>query len=84
MHNKAYSSWKLPQNVVLEISVDAKKFYCGWSGDSSRPLQPNSVFGPNAKLDVLEIDPQLGTTMGLQEGQKVIEWSQKQNMCLIK
>ncbi|KAG1055850.1 hypothetical protein G6F43_002212 [Rhizopus delemar] len=62
---------KLPQNVVLEISIDAKKFYCGWSGDSSRPLQPNSVFGPNAKLDVLEIDPQLGTTMGLQEGQKV-------------
>ncbi|CAO3681391.1 Peroxisome biosynthesis protein pex1 [Rhizopus azygosporus] len=68
---------KLPQNVILEISpVDqktTKKVYCGWSGESSKPLPPNSVFtlGPNGKLDVLEMDPQLGTAIGLQEGQKV-------------
>ncbi|KAG1469689.1 hypothetical protein G6F56_003111 [Rhizopus delemar] len=69
---------KLPQNVILEIAIvdsktSSKKFYCGWSGEASKALQPNSVFtmGPNGKLDVLEIDPQLGTAMGLQEGQKV-------------
>ncbi|RCI02644.1 Peroxisome biosynthesis protein pex1 [Rhizopus stolonifer] len=65
---------KVPQNVILEISSgDNKKVYCGWSGEASKPLQPNSVFihGANGKLDVLELDPQLGTALGLQEGQKV-------------
>lgn len=57
----------------MDSKTPSKKFYCGWSGEASKALQPNSVFtmGPNGKLDVLEIDPQLGTAMGLQEGQKV-------------
>lgn len=51
----------------------AKKIYCGWSGEASKPLQPNSVFihGANGKLDVLEMDPQWGMAVGLQDGQKV-------------
>jgi len=51
----------------------AKKIYCGWSGEASKPLQPNSVFihGANGKLDVLEMDPQWGIAVGLQDGQKV-------------
>jgi peroxin-1 len=51
-----------------------KKIYCGWSGQASKPLQPNSVFihGANGKLDVLEMDPQLGMAVGLQDGQKVM------------
>ncbi|KAI8968604.1 P-loop containing nucleoside triphosphate hydrolase protein [Mycotypha africana] len=77
---------KLPQNIILEItssngndstssktSADDRRFYCGWSGAASKPLQPNSVFthGANGKLDVLELDSQLGTAFGLQEGQRV-------------
>ncbi|OBZ91846.1 Peroxisome biosynthesis protein PAS1 [Choanephora cucurbitarum] len=64
---------KVPQNVILEISLENKKVYCGWSGEASKPLQPNSVFthGANSKLDVLELDPQFGTALGFQEGQKV-------------
>ncbi|KAI9273142.1 P-loop containing nucleoside triphosphate hydrolase protein [Helicostylum pulchrum] len=74
---------KLPQNVILEIAstlttsspttTHPKKIYCGWSGEASKPLPPNSVFthGANGKLDVLEIDPQLGQAVGLQDGQKV-------------
>lgn len=52
-----------------------KKVFCGWSGEASKPLQPNSVFihGANGKLDVLEMDPQLGLAIGLQDGQKVIK-----------
>lgn len=77
----------MPQNVILEISpVDqktTKKVYCGWSGESSKPLPPNSVFtlGPNGKLDVLEMDPQLGTAIGLQEGQKVTTTKRKRVCC---
>jgi peroxin-1 len=59
---------------MLEITNNNnKKVYCGWSGEASKPLQPNSVFthGPNGKLDVLEMDPQLGQAIGLQDGQKV-------------
>lgn len=50
-----------------------KKIYCGWSGEASKPLQPNSVFihGANGKLDVLEMDPQFGLAVGLKDGQKV-------------
>lgn len=70
------------QNVILEVvgassnSTDkspSKKIYCGWSGEASKPLQPNSVFihGVNGKLDVLEMDPQWGMAVGLQDGQKV-------------
>ncbi|KAI8997534.1 P-loop containing nucleoside triphosphate hydrolase protein [Pilobolus umbonatus] len=71
---------KLPQNVIVEIvAADTpkngqnRKFYCGWSGEASKSLQPNSVFihGANGKLDVLEMDPQLGMSVGLQDGQKV-------------
>ncbi|KAI9306558.1 P-loop containing nucleoside triphosphate hydrolase protein [Cunninghamella echinulata] len=70
---------KVPQNVILEISWankpnnTTKKTYFGWSGEASKPLPPNSVFthGANGKLDVLEIDPQLGTAIGITEGQKV-------------
>ncbi|KAI8373910.1 P-loop containing nucleoside triphosphate hydrolase protein [Blakeslea trispora] len=64
---------KVPQNVILEISLDNKKVYCGWSGEASKPLQPSSVFthGANGKLDVLEVDPQFGAALGLQEGQKI-------------
>ncbi|KAL7321939.1 Peroxisome biosynthesis protein pex1 [Mucor circinelloides] len=73
---------KLPQNVILEVvgastnaadKSPAKKIYCGWSGEASKPLQPNSVFihGANGKLDVLEMDPQWGMAVGLQDGQKV-------------
>lgn len=74
---------KLPQNVILEIvgvndnkqqqQQPSKKVYCGWSGEASKPLSPNSVFthGANGKLDVLEMDPQLGLAVGLQDGQKV-------------
>lgn len=72
----------MPQNVILEIasalptnnsSTHPKKIYCGWSGEASKSLPPNSVFthGANGKLDVLEIDPQLGQAVGLQDGQKV-------------
>ena len=66
---------QLPQNVILEIvgGAPSKKIYCGWSGEASKPLSPNSVFthGAHGKLDVLEIDPQLGLAVGLQDGQKV-------------
>ncbi|CEP16460.1 hypothetical protein [Parasitella parasitica] len=73
---------QLPQNVILEVvdgtanaadKAPAKKIYCGWSGEASKPLQPNSVFihGANGKLDVLEMDPQWGMAVGLQDGQKV-------------
>lgn len=72
----------MPQNVILEVVGDSsnstdksqvKKVYCGWSGEASKPLQPNSVFihGANGKLDVLEMDPQWGMAVGLQDGQKV-------------
>lgn len=70
----------MPQNVILEIvgvhdnkQQPTKKVYCGWSGEASKPLSPNSVFthGANGKLDVLEMDPQLGLAVGLQDGQKV-------------
>lgn len=70
----------MPQNVILEIvgapssqQQQPKKIYCGWSGEASKPLSPNSVFthGANGKLDVLEMDPQLGLAVGLQDGQKV-------------
>ncbi|KAG0174872.1 Peroxisome biosynthesis protein pex1 [Apophysomyces sp. BC1034] len=70
---------KVPQNVVLEIgwstkqNGETKKAYFGWSGEASKALPPNSVFthGPNSKLDVLEMDPQLGMAIGLTEGEKV-------------
>ncbi|KAI8330998.1 P-loop containing nucleoside triphosphate hydrolase protein [Chlamydoabsidia padenii] len=70
---------KVPQNVILELGwsnkpgEENKKGYFGWSGQASKPLPPNSVFthGANGKLDVLEMDPQLGTAIGLSEGQKV-------------
>ncbi|KAI9322669.1 hypothetical protein BX666DRAFT_647762 [Dichotomocladium elegans] len=71
---------KMPQNVVLEISWSTKKdgsnkktTYCGWSGEASKPLSPNAVFihGENSKLEVLEMDPQLGQAIGIDEGQKV-------------
>lgn len=71
---------QVPQNVILELAWTTKdssaerKTYCGWSGQASKPLTPNSVFlhGQNSKLDVLEMDPQLGLAVGLTEGQKVI------------
>ncbi|OAD07300.1 hypothetical protein MUCCIDRAFT_137986 [Mucor lusitanicus CBS 277.49] len=84
---------KLPQNVILEVvsapnnSTDkspAKKIYCGWSGEASKPLQPNSVFihGANGKLDVLEMDPQWGMAVGLQDGQKVnVEFCRNVPVC---
>ncbi|KAI8073284.1 P-loop containing nucleoside triphosphate hydrolase protein [Gongronella butleri] len=70
---------KVPQNVMLELAwtpkggADARKAYFGWSGQASKPLPPNSVFthGADGKLDVLEMDPQLGTAIGLSEGQKI-------------
>ena len=71
---------QLPQNVILEISwstakdgSNKKKTYCGWSGEASKPLPPNAVFtyGENSKLEVLEMDPQVGQAVGLVEGQKV-------------
>lgn len=73
---------QLPQNVILEIASSSppntnqqnKKLYCGWSGEASKPLNPNSVFthGPNSKLDVLEMDPQLGLSSGFTDGQKIL------------
>ncbi|CAO3655559.1 unnamed protein product [Mucor hiemalis] len=54
---------KLPQNVILEIvgvhdnkRHPTKKVYCGWSGEASKPLSPNSVFthGANGKLTCLK------------------------------
>ncbi|GAN06890.1 conserved hypothetical protein [Mucor ambiguus] len=84
---------KLPQNVVLEVvgtsnnnanKSPAKKIYCGWSGEASKPLQPNSVFihGANGKLDVLEMDPQWGMAVGLQDGQKVnVEFCRNVPVC---
>ncbi|KAI8141634.1 P-loop containing nucleoside triphosphate hydrolase protein [Fennellomyces sp. T-0311] len=68
---------KLPQNVILDISWTGKegkkKTFCGWSGEASKPLPPNAVFthGQNSKLEVLEMDPQVGQAIGLAEGQKV-------------
>ncbi|KAF7730872.1 Peroxisome biosynthesis protein pex1 [Apophysomyces ossiformis] len=75
----AHSFLQVPQNVVLEIAwstksnEEAKKAYFGWSGEASKALPPNSVFthGQNSKLDVLEMDPQLGMAIGLNEGEKV-------------
>ncbi|KAL9538989.1 hypothetical protein MBANPS3_010537 [Mucor bainieri] len=85
---------KLPQNVILEVvgassgnadkSPAGKKIYCGWSGEASKPLQPNSVFvhGANGKLDVLEMDPQWGMAVGLQDGQKVnVEFCRNVPVC---
>jgi peroxin-1 len=70
---------QVPQSVILELTWsnkpgdENKKGYFGWSGQASKALPPNSVFthGANGKLDVLEMDPQLGTSIGLSEGQKV-------------
>lgn len=84
---------KLPQNVILEVvgassnnadKPSASKIYCGWSGEASKPLQPNSVFihGANGKLDVLEMDPQWGMAVGLQDGQKVnVEFCRNVPLC---
>ncbi|KAJ8659027.1 hypothetical protein O0I10_005409 [Lichtheimia ornata] len=69
---------KLPQNVILDLSWTtkdgtSKKTFAGWSGEASKPLSPNAVFthGQNSKMDILEMDPQLGQAIGLMEGQKI-------------
>ncbi|KAI7894222.1 P-loop containing nucleoside triphosphate hydrolase protein [Mucor mucedo] len=63
---------KLPQNVILEIQTNTKRHYFGWSGEASKALPPHAVFtAQNNKLDVLEMDPQVGLAIGLQDGQKV-------------
>lgn len=64
----------MPQNVILEIQTGtSKKLYFGWSGEASKALPPHAVFTQTngTKLDVLEIDPQVGQAVGLQDGQKI-------------
>lgn len=82
----------MPQNVILDLSWttkdgSSKKTYAGWSGEASKPLSPNAVFthGQNSKMDVLEMDPQLGQAIGLVEGQKVgtLQWEKKQHALMI-
>ncbi|KAL0077722.1 P-loop containing nucleoside triphosphate hydrolase protein [Phycomyces blakesleeanus] len=74
--NALIDQGKLPQNVMVELSWPSQgttqKAYCGWSGEASKPLDPNAVFKyGNPPPDVLAIDPQFGQAIGISEGQLV-------------
>ncbi|GBC05391.1 hypothetical protein RclHR1_00620031 [Rhizophagus clarus] len=64
--NSLYEQNQLPQNVVIELSWQesktSRKSYVGWSGNTSKQSGAN---------DIIEIDPQFGTAIGLHDGQKV-------------
>ncbi|CAB4388534.1 unnamed protein product [Rhizophagus irregularis] len=64
--NFFYEQNQLPQNVVIELSwqesKSSRKSYVGWSGNHSKQ---------SGTIDIIEIDPQFGTAIGLHDGQKV-------------
>src|SRR5262249_42373126 len=67
---------KAPQNVVLELTWQdplaggrTRKGYVGWSGTASTTQSTAFPKSKEAQTDVLEIDPQFGQYIGLQNGQ---------------